>query len=157
MVLVFKWSGKPLLILLCKLFDCLKSRIPVNVEHWPVVMVDCATYRPMIRDSPCRRYNLWSQNYISDTGMWSQCNRKFGLNWRKLNLNCGQPYLPESSTSIARRRESGDHIWPQCSRKQLNSPPKSSGDHIWPQCSSAMRLMNRCVLVNLRCVCDAFW
>ena len=96
----------------------------------PVVMVDCATYRPMLRDSPCRRYNLWSQNYISDTGMWSQCNRKFGLNWRKFNLNCGQPYLPESSTSIARRRESGDHIWPQCSRKQLNSPPKLSGDHI---------------------------
>ena len=81
--------------------------------------------------------------------MWSQCNRKFRLNWRKFHLNCRaswtrqqctlkfqlnwvrQPYLPASSNSIARRRESGDHIWPQCSRKQLNSPPKLSGNHIY--------------------------
>ena len=29
-----KWYSLPLLILLCKLFDSFRSRIPVNVEHW---------------------------------------------------------------------------------------------------------------------------
>jgi hypothetical protein len=28
-----KWYSLPLLILLCKLFDSFRSRIPVNVEH----------------------------------------------------------------------------------------------------------------------------
>ena len=29
----YKWYSLPLLILLCKLFDSFRSRIPVNVEH----------------------------------------------------------------------------------------------------------------------------
>ena len=36
--MVYKWSSLPLLVPLCKLFDSLKSRIPVNVER---TLCDC--------------------------------------------------------------------------------------------------------------------
>ena len=47
----YKWYSLPLLILLCKLFDSFRSRIPVNVEHWVHRLRACSTFRLSVSPS----------------------------------------------------------------------------------------------------------
>ena len=108
------------------------DREQVAGVRWPVVrrLRWYATYQPKLHDS--------LQNGVcgrSVSVVENQATVYPRVPTQLPDVLVRQPYLPASSNSIARRRESGDHIWPQCSREQLNSPPKLSGNHIWPQCS----------------------
>ena len=57
----YKWYSLPLLILLCKLFDSFKSRIPVNVEHWSYSI----SYI-YLRVRPYKRYRSIREKFGSD-------------------------------------------------------------------------------------------